>query len=170
MKIYQRFALGAEAGALAGAGVILLFLFQDALSLEPLATPSALAMGLLDAGEYGFDADLLGRILGGAVLGIRLLAYTFLHFLAFAAVGVAGAFVLRGGSWLGSLVGGGLFGVTMCTAVFYGSRWAVDAPVHLEAVGPASIMVANTVAGVIMGAGLYLGRKADSPEGSEVAG
>jgi hypothetical protein len=67
-------------------------------------------------------------------------------------------------------VGGGIFGVTLCTAVFYGSRWAVAAPVHLEAVGPASILVANTVAGVIMGAGLYLGRNLDTPEEADVPG
>lgn len=170
MKLYQRIALGAEAGALAGAGVILLFLFQDTLRLEPLATPNALALGLVGPEGVPLDTELVGRAVGVTVLGVRLLAYTFLHFLVFALVGVASVFLIPGGSWLRSLASGGVVGVTLCTAVFYGSRWIGDAPVHLDAVGPASVLVANAVAGVILGAGLYLGRSEAGAERREAVG
>lgn len=164
MGFYQRVAAGAEAGLMAAAGVVLLFLFQDVVRLEPLATPEALASGLFGPGGYQYDMDLLARTAGVAAMGARLLSYTLLHFLAFAAVGVVAAFVLAGTSWLGSLAGGGLFGVTICTGVFYASHWVMDAPVHLNAIGVPSVLVANAVAGVILGGGLCIARRPD-PEG-----
>ena len=161
MGFYQRFATGAEAGLMAGAGVILLFLFQDALHLEPLATPSALATGFFGPAGYRYDTDVLARAAGMAAMGARLVSYTLLHFLTFAAVGVVAGFALRGSSWLGSLLGGALFGATFCTGVFYAARWIMDAPVHLDAVGFPGIVVANVVAGVILGGGLYVARASD---------
>lgn len=161
MSFYQRVAAGAEAGFMAGAGVVLLFLFQDSVQLEPLATPNALATGLFGPGGYRYDTDLVARVAGMVGMGARLMSYTLLHFLAFAAVGVVAAFALRGSSWLGSLLGGALFGGTLCTAVFYGSRWVMDAPVHLDAVGFPGIVLANVVAGVILGGSLYVVRASD---------
>lgn len=161
MVFHQRVAAGVEAGLMAAAGVVLLFFFQDAVRLEPLATPEALATGLFGPGGYQYDTGLLASAAGAVGMGARLLSYTLLHFLAFAVVGVVAAFALVGTSWLGSLVGGALFGGTVCTAVFYASHWVMDAPVHLEAVGLPSVLVANVVAGVILGGGLFIARKPD---------
>ncbi|MDT8340809.1 MAG: hypothetical protein RQ751_04785 [Longimicrobiales bacterium] len=161
MGVYSRIVMGAEAGLMAGAGVVFLFLIQDALHLTPLATPEALAAGLFGPGGYRYDTDLLARAAGIATTATSLLGYTLLHFLTFAAVGVLAAFTLAGASWLGSLVQGGLFGATVCTGVFYGCRWLMETPVRLESVGPASVVVANLVAGVILGGALYIARHVD---------
>lgn len=172
MRFYQRAALGAEAGLLAGAGVVLLFLVQDVFHLAPLSTPEALSSGLFGPEGYQYDTGLLAQASGLVGYGIRLVAYTLLHFLAFAVLGIGAAFVLSGTSWLGALTGGALYGVTACSAVFYGSRLVMDTPVLMESVGIPSILVANTVAGVILGGGLYLGRTttgADPAEGTTQA-
>lgn len=165
MRFYQRATVGAEAGLMAGAAVILLFLVQDVVQLAPLATPEALATSLFGPAGFQYDTGLLSQAGAVAVFGVRLISYTFLHFLAFAALGIGGAFALSHASWAASLMGGGAYGLTACTAVFYGSRLVMDTPVLLEGVGLPAILVANTVAGVVIGGGLHLVRSPDAEEG-----
>lgn len=162
MKIYQRCIQGAEAGLLAGGGVALLFLFLDVVHLSPLATPNALAAGLFHPVGYEYDAGLMTRITAWVGTGFHLLTYTLLHFATFAALGVLAAFALGRTGWLGSLVGGGVFGLTACTGVFYLSRQVMDTPVVVESFGVSGLLLANGLAGVILGAGVYLGRSPDT--------
>lgn len=156
VRLYHRIAVGAEAGALSGASVVLLFFLQDAVRLDPLATPQALSMGLFGVDAIRYDAGIVSQVAAWSITGVGLLAYTVLHFLAFAGVGIVGSFLLRAGSWWSSLAGGAVFGATFCTAVFYGSRWVMTTPVQLASVGFPSVLLANVVAGVVLGGGLFV--------------
>jgi hypothetical protein len=164
VRLYKRAALGAEAGLLAGIGVILLFLVQDSFALAPLSTPEALAGSLFGPRAIPLEDGVLATAASAAVFGAHLISYTLLHFLTFALLGVGAAFVVGGTSWKLSLGAGALYGLTACSAVFYGSRLALDSPVVLDAVGVPSILVANTVAGIIMAGGLTLVRNPGAEE------
>ena len=167
MPLYKRAALGAEAGLLAGAGVALLFLVQDSVSLAPMSTPEALATTLFGPVAFSMDDGLVAQAAGMAVYGFRLLSYTLLHFLAFSLLGVGAAFALGGASWLASLGGGALYGLTACSAVFYGTRLFLESPVMLEQVSVPSVLIANVVAGTIMGGGLHLVSSSDDPDSGD---
>jgi hypothetical protein len=159
MKIYKRCAYGAEAGLLAGGGVALLFLFLDVVHLTPLATPSALAGGLFHPAGYEMDTGLMARIASWVGTGFHLLTYTVLHFATFALLGVVASLLLGNLGGGGSLLGGTVFGLTACTGVFYWSRSLLDTPVVMESIGFPSLVVANGLAGVLLGVGVYLGRQ-----------
>lgn len=164
MKAYSRCALGAEAGLLAGGGVALLFLFLDVVQLTPLATPNALAAGLFHPAGYEYDTGLMARLASWVGTGFHLATYTVLHFATFAALGVFAALLLGSLGWVGSLVGGMVFGLTACTGVFVLSRSLLDTPVVMESVSLPALLLANGVAGVLLGAGVYLGRQPDAEE------
>lgn len=164
MRLYRRALLGAEAGLLAGASVIALFFIQDAFHLAPLSTPNALASGFVGPAGTTVDTGLLATATGFIGWGLLLVAYTLTHFVTFAGVGVVAAFLFRGLTWGKALVGGALYGATVCTGVFYGGRYLLDAPVHLVEVGVPSVVVANLVAGVVLGGGLFLGMSPGSDD------
>ncbi len=169
MKVYDRCAQGAEAGVLAGAGVAVLFLFLDVVHLTPLATPEALSAGFFTPSGYAYDTGLMAQAASLVATGLHLLTYTVLHFGTFAVLGVAASFLLRNAGWAGSLVGGMLFGLTVCTGVFWLSRDLVNTPVVMEAITVPSLLVANTIAGAILGAGIYLGRMPNPEEEGQAA-
>jgi hypothetical protein len=164
MKAYSRCALGAEAGLLAGGGVALLFLFMDVLHLTPLATPNALAAGLFHPAGYEYDTGLMTRLATWVGTGFHLATYTVLHFATFAALGVVAALLLGSLGWVGSLVGGLAFGLTACTGVFLLSRSVLDTPVVMESMSFPALLLANGVAGVLLGVGVYLGRQPEDEE------
>lgn len=165
MKLYERCANGAEAGLLAGGGVALLFLFFDVVHLTPLATPSALAGGVLHPAVHEVDAGLMARVASWVGTGFHLLTYTVLHFGTFALLGVAASFLLGNLGWAGSLFGGTLFGLTACTGVYTLGRSLLDTPVVTEVIALPSLLVANGLAGVLLGVGVYVGRQPDSDDG-----
>lgn len=169
MKVYDRCAQGAEAGVIAGAGVALLFLFLDVVHLTPLATPEALSAGFFTPSGYTYDTGLMAQAASIVGTGFHLLTYTVLHFGTFAVLGVFAAFLLGNVGWAGSLVGGMVFGLTVCTGVFWLSRDLVNTPVVMEAITVPSLLVANTIAGAILGAGVYLARMPDPEEEGSTA-
>lgn len=156
MHLVKRALAGAEAGLLAGAGVAAFFFIQDAVHLQPLATPIALASGLLGAGASTPDGDLLSRAVAFGLLGAGVLAYTALHFLVFAAGGVAGAFLIQATSFWRSLVSGVAFGSVLYTGLFYGSRWLAGTQVSLDVLGLPSILLVNAMGGALLGLGMHL--------------
>lgn len=164
MKAYKRCALGAEAGLLAGGGVVLLFLFMDVVQLTPLATPNALAAGLFHPAGYEYDTGLMASLATWVGTGFHLATYTVLHFVTFAALGVVASLLLGSFGWIGSLVGGTAFGLTACTGVFLFSRSVLDTPVVMESVSVPALLLANGVAGVLLGVGVYLGGRPDDEE------
>lgn len=169
MKVYARCAQGAEAGVIAGAGLALLFLFLDVVHLTPLATPEALAAGFFSPSGYAYDTGLMARAASFVGTAFHLLTYTVLHFGTFAVLGMVAAVLLRNAGWAASLAGGTLFGVTVCTGVFWASRQVLDTPVVMEAITVPSLLVANAIAGAILGAGIYLGRVPDPTDGEAEA-
>jgi len=157
MKVYQRVINGAEAGLLGGASVVLVFLVGDVMRLAPVETPTLLAAELFGMRVSGAESGLIATTVGTVVTGIRLLAYTVLHFCAFALAGVGGAFLLGTRSLGTSVVAGALYGSGACSAIFYGCRWVSDAaPVALEGVTTLTVVVVNGVAGAVIGSALYL--------------
>lgn len=169
MGLYQRVIQGAEAGILAGVAVVLVFLAGDVLHLAPVETPTLLAAELFGVRVNGAESGLIASTVELAVTGFRLLAYTVLHFCAFALVGVAGAFILGTTSLGASIAGGTLFGGTACSAIFYGCRWiAGDTPVVMEGVAAPTVILANCLAGAILGSALYLVRRPEPSAEAEV--
>jgi hypothetical protein len=166
MRSLQRAATGAEAGLLAGGGVAILFLVEDAIQLQPFSTPLALASGVVGFGSVDLHAGLVSQIAGFGALGVTLLAYTALHFLSFAAVGVAAAFVLDVTSFWTSLWSGVAYGTVACTGLLFGGRWIADAPFAPDALGMPSVLLANAMAGAILGIGLHLARSDGEDDGS----
>lgn len=156
MRFFKRVATGAEAGLLAGAGVAVFFLIEDAVQLQPLSTPMALASGLMGVGTPEVDGGTISRLAAFGFLGVKLLAYTVFHFLAFAAVGVVGAFVLKVTSFWSTLLSGAAFGSVACTGLLYGSQLVVDLPVALDVLGVPSVFLVNAMGGAILGLGLHL--------------
>lgn len=153
MRFLRRVAVGAKAGLLAGVGVAVLFLIEDAVRLRPLSTPAALASGLLDGGAAG---GLIERLASGGALAAWIMAYTLLHLLVFAGVGVIAAFALEVRSFWRALLGGAVYGSVVCTGFLYGARWIVESPIALDALGVPSVLLANAMAGAILGLALHL--------------
>ncbi|HSG50332.1 MAG TPA: hypothetical protein VLA43_21070 [Longimicrobiales bacterium] len=165
MRFLRRVATGAEAGLLAGAAVALLFLVQDGVQLRLFSTPLALASGLLGSSTVEPDGGFVARVAGFSVLGARIIAYTLVHFFVFAAVGVAGAFVLKVTSFWTSLWGGVVYGSVLCTGLLYGGLWMGDSSVALATLagmGMPTILLTNAMAGAVLGMGLHLAES--SPE------
>ena len=88
MSKFGRAVRGAQAGAIAAAGVALSFFFLDLIRFQPMATPGALSGAVY--GPAGFDWDLtsVSGLLASLSIAYRIATFTILHFLAFALVGV----------------------------------------------------------------------------------
>lgn len=141
-----------------------MFLLLDVVHLTPLATPSALSASLFHPAGYEYDTGLMARLATWIGTGFHLATYTVLHFATFAALGVVASLLLRSFGWIGSLVGGVAYGLTACTGVFVLSRSVMDTPVVMESVSIPALLLANGVAGVLLGVGVYLGGRPDPEE------
>lgn len=153
-----RFLLRAEAGAVAGLlggiAVAALFFVQGAIHLHPLAVPSELASGL-----FGGAANNPGSTsgLGSDVVSVlKTLEYTIAHLLAFAAVGVSAAFILDGSRFWTSVWGGAAYVGAVCTGLLYAVSWIAVTPVALDVLGLPQVLLANMLAGAIIGTALYM--------------
>jgi hypothetical protein len=156
MKSLRRAQAGAMAGLLAGIAVAVLFLIRGAIHLQPFSVPVDLASGLL--GNPGTGGPL-GPAGAFAVLSLEVLAYTVIHLLTFVAIGLAAAFVLQENSIWTSLVGGAVYGTVVCTGLLYATRWLAGVPVALNVLGLGPVLLANALAGAIIGAILFLARE-----------
>ena len=161
MGFLERAKAGAGAGFLAGVGIALLFLLEGLVHLRPFSIPAALATGLLGGGSAPAAASPLDQVTSFVVVGFEVSVYGVLHLVTFAAVGAAAAFVLKVTSFWKSLWGGVAYGTLGCTGLLYVSRWFVDTPVALDVLGLRTVLLANAVAGGIIGIGLYLYRTGD---------
>lgn len=137
---------GILAGLIAGVVVAAFFLLVDFVHADPLRTPAFLGGAL-----FGGDGEA-GP--GGVAL------FTALHLAVFAAVG-AGAVLLCG--WAGlphNLLLGGVYGLFVCTLLFYGALVAAGSRV-LPAPGWRGVLTGNLLAGVVMGG--FLRWRSDQP-------
>ncbi len=156
MRLRNRVAVGCEAGVLAGASVIAIFLLQDLLSIQPLSTPTALAGQWFGPGNIEMDLSLVAKVAAAIAFGTRLVAYTLFHFVAFMCLGVAAAAVLRfNGSWVGSLSRGALFGVSACSLVYYGGAVVAEFSVTSRSPDLGAVLGANLMAGLVIGGFLH---------------
>ncbi len=165
MRFLRNVAAGAKAGVLAGVAVAILFFIEDAVQLRPLSTPTTLASGLLGGGVAG---TMIARVVSGGVVGAWIATYTLLHLIVFAGVGVMGAFVLEARSFWRAVLGGAAYGSVACTGVLYGAQWIVESPFALDALGVPSVLLANAMAGTILGLALHLqqsDQEVDGPAG-----
>ena len=140
---------GLIAGLLGGAVVAVWFLVLDAAAGEPFRTPRTLAAALFDVG-----ADSGGLIV----------AYTFLHFAVFLAVGVLLAEVVARTALSPGLVVGAVFGIFVLDLVHYSALWLAGA--DLVALLPAGhVLASNVAAGIAMGLWLNVALRPDAPIG-----
>ena len=79
-----------------------------------------------------------------------MVAFTTLHFLTFAALGVAASFVLTRCSVVRTVAGGVLFGLTACTGVFYAGRLISNSPFLLEEISVTGVLLVNAFAGAVI--------------------
>lgn len=127
---------GIVAGLIAGIVVAAFFLAVDLAQAEPLRTPSFLAGALFSGGGEAGPAGVV--------------AFTALHLAVFAVVG-AGAVLLC--DWAGlphNLLLGAVYGLFVCTLLFYGSLVAAGTDV-LPAPGWRGVLTGNLLAGVVLG-------------------
>jgi len=155
----RQFALRAEAGIAGGliAAVVVaaLFFLDGAIHLHPLAVPQALASGLLGGGNDASGA--ISQVGSFAVVTVEIVAYTLVHLLTFGAVGATAAFVVDVSSFWKGLLGGVAYVGIACTGLLYFVGWMADTPVALDVLGLPRVLVANVIAGGIIGTALYLG-------------
>lgn len=70
-------------------------------------------------------------------------------------VGAAAAFVVDASAFWKSMLGGIAYASVAYTSLLCAARWIVDAPVALDVLGLARVLVANAVAGAIIEVALY---------------
>jgi hypothetical protein len=169
MNLAKRVKVGTEAGMLGGAGVVLLFFVQDALHLQPLATPAALSANFFGPANVPMEFPAFAGAVQMAMTGGSILAYTVLHFLAFSLLGIGASFVLGNRGWLAMILGGSLFGATACSAAFFGSAALMGSVMPLESIAPASIVITNAFAGALMGFALEVDAVVSDEEVAAVA-
>jgi len=154
MSKFGRALKGAEAGAIAAAGVALSFFVLDLMRFQPLATPGALSGAVY--GPAGFDWDLssVSGLLAGLSVAFRIATFTVLHFLAFALVGVFAALRFDWKHWTGFkplLAVAALCTVAFtATAAFSATVSGLGLVVALEALGPVVIVGVNFLAATLL--------------------
>ncbi len=143
-----------------------LFFLEGAITLHPLSIPVALGSGLFGGVTSGSGA--VSQVPSFLMLSIDLLAYTALHVLAFTAVGAGGALVLKASSFWRSLIGGIVYATVTCTGLLYLVGRLADAPVALGVLGLPRVLLANAVAGAVIGTALYLGEQSEARDRAAV--
>lgn len=161
MGLRDRAIAGAEAGAVAAAGVAFAFFLMDVIHLQPLSTPTALSGAVLGPAGFELDVSFLSGPLAVVSLGLRLAAFTLLHFLTLALVGAAAAVFLDWRSLAGSLSKGALVLGALCTAVFYGVSLISESTLALESPGFRAVVIANVFAGLLIGGFLWVSNLPD---------
>ncbi len=153
-RYLHRVQAGAAGGLLGAVAVAALFFLQGALALHPLTVPAALASALFSGGSAGSGAA--GSLGSYFLLPLEILAYTVVHVTVFAAVGASAALVLNGSGFWRSLAGGVAYTSVTCTGLLYLVLWFADTPVALDVLGLPRVLLANALAGAIIGTALYL--------------
>ncbi len=154
MRVAHRVQAGVAGGLLAAAAVAGLFFVEGALRLQPLVIPTALASALF--GGAGNSPGMISQVQSFVVLVLQVLGYTVLHLLTFAAVGATAAFILNASAFWKSLAGGVAYTSIVCTGLLYVLRWYAGTPVAIDVLGLPRVLLANALAGAIIGTALYL--------------
>lgn len=157
---------GVESGLASGLAVAGYYFVIDLAHLAPLATPVALIGAFLGLGSTQSAGEpLRGAMAFAASLGdvhalALLVIFSLLHILVFTLLGMAAVWAFRSAAWPLNPVTGALYGLTVCSAVFYISlALAGHAAAAIGIPGLVSVLVANTLAGAAIGGGVQLMEK-----------
>jgi hypothetical protein len=142
---------GVQAGLLAGATVVGFFFLFDLARLQPLATPLALSARLWGPGTMVVEAPVISQLVSGVVFAGNLLAFTLLHFLVFALLGVAAAFGCEGCRLPLNVGTGALYVLTAGTLCFFVCMAAFGNQLLVSGPGFVSVAMANLCAGAVLG-------------------
>ena len=163
MGIFGRAIRGAEAGAIAAAGVALSFFVLDLIRLQPMGTPGALSGAVFGPGGLEWDLTTMSGFVAGLVTAYRIATFTLLHFLSFALVGVLASFLFdwKHGAGLKAL----LVVAVLCTAAFSATVAGSSSVVTLESLGPVSLVAVNLFAAILLAGYLRLAAMPEPEEG-----
>ncbi len=154
MDIFARAIRGAEAGAHAAAGVALSFFVLDLIQFQPLGTPGALSGAVFGPAGLEWDLTTMAGLLAGLTTAYRIAAFTVVHFLSFALVGVLASFLFdwKQGAGLKPLLAVGV----LCTAAFSATVAGAGSVGALESLRPATVVGVSLFAALLLGAYLRL--------------
>ena len=133
---------GALAGLLAGGALIIFIFSYDVLSFTPLATPDFLSSRVFGGGDLSAGTEARLR-------SARIAAFTILHLVTFAFLGVLFARFLRFAQLRKTLLVGVLYGLIVCTAVFAAGMHLTGAEMATEPGWP-GLLMGNFSAGLVM--------------------
>ncbi len=168
MTKFSRAVKGAEAGAIAAAGVALSFFVLDLIQFQPLATPGALSGAVYGPAGFEWDLTSVSGLLAGLSVAYRIATFTILHFLTFALVGVVAALYFDWKEWGGLkpllAVAALCTAAFSATAVFSATVAGLNMVIALESLGVVSVVGVN-----LLGAFLLVGylRLVNMPEPEE---
>ena len=166
MSKFGRVIRGAEAGAIAAAGVALSFFVLDLIRFQPLATPGALSGAVYGPAGFGWDLTSVSGLVAGLSMAYRITTFTLMHFLAFALVGVFASlqFDWRHKVGLKPLLAVGV----LCTVAFSATVAIWGSVVALESLGPLVVVGMNLFAAILLVGFLRLANMPE-PEGEPPA-
>ena len=154
MSKFDRAVKGAEAGAIAAAGVALSFFVLDLIRFQPLATPGALSGAVYGPAGFEWDFTSVSGLLAGLSVAYRIATFTILHFLAFALVGVLAALRFDWKNWGGLkplLAVAALCTVAFtATAAFSAIVSGLGLVVVLQALRPVAVLGVNFLAAILL--------------------
>ena len=161
MKLASRVGQGAYAGVSGGIAIAVFFLVGDLIHLSPLSTPLALGYTFLGPAGTPLDLPVVAQILTVGSAGVRLVAFTAIHFATFAVLGVAAVFLFSAYGWKLNLGTGALFGLVACSIVFYAAVSLAGSGVVAELPGLWSVASGNLLAGAVIGGQAQVLRRSD---------
>lgn len=132
---------GVIAGVLAGTAVVLFFFVLDVAHGDPFRTPSFLANAIFGVGSVEAGTGFI-------------VAFTALHYLVFAVLGAGAVLLFRWAGLPQNLLVGALYGLFVCSLLFYLSLIITGATVLPAPWWPA-VLVGNLLAGLVMGGYLH---------------
>ena len=151
MGILERSIRGAQAGAVAAAGVALSFFVLDLMRLQPMGTLGTISGAFFGPGGFEpFEVEVtnLSGVVGGLATAFKIATFTAVHFLAFALVGVLASLLFdwKSGAGLKPL----LVVAVLCTLAFSATVAGSGSLVALESVGPVAIVGVNLLAAMLL--------------------
>jgi len=151
MDLGDQAKIGLQAGLLAGYVVIGFFFVADLVQLAPLATPKTLTHSLLGPGGSPFGTPAMLESVTIMSFAGHLAAVTLMHLLVFSALGVGAVVLCHVCRVPMNALTAALYGLVVCSLVFYVTIWLTDAPTVVELPSFGSILLVNLLAGTVMG-------------------
>ncbi len=156
-RVTIRVQAGAAGGLAAALVVAGLFFLEGVIRLRPFSIPAELASGLFGGGSASSGATT--GVSSYMVVPVEIIAYTGVHLMAFAAIGAGAAFIVGGARYWTSVLGGVAYASVACTGTLYLVGHLAGTPVAFDVLGLPRVLLANALAGAIIGTAVYLGEQ-----------